>query len=78
MNSSSSSLIEQINRGSEDRGQRPYIIGRGGRIGFQVKCFKCGEIGHKSFECPGNVARKSNMQVVQDEDAKTKVHDEVP
>lgn len=50
----SSSSMEHITWLSEDKGRRPSTKSRGGGRGFQVKCFKCGHIGYKSFECPEN------------------------
>ena len=77
MEAGSSSPIEQTCIGNEDRGRRPYTRGQGGSRVFEEKCFKCNQIGNKSYECLDNATSQRNVQVVQTEDARVETHAKV-
>ena len=53
--SSNSSQQEQHGRGGDSSRRGPYQGGRGRGIGIEaiIRCYKCNQLGHKSFECLG-------------------------
>lgn len=64
---SSSNQQVQPDRNNDNRGGRNASRGRGRGRGGQVRCYTCGQPGHMSWNCPENVARQREAQVVQAE-----------
>ena len=64
-----SSSNQQVHpkRNNENIGGRNYSRGRGRGRGGPVRCYTCGQLGHKSWDCPENVSRQRGAQVVHAE-----------
>eukprot|EP00253_Pinus_taeda_P011700 PITA_11700 len=58
-----SSLNQQESSGSDSRGRRGSSRGRSRGRGREYRCYICGKIEHRSFECPEN-ARTDQRNVI--------------